>query len=111
MLIFSGLPLLLLGYIILFDVPDRRFLRIANFASLCVVLQVLFMRFNVVIGGQMISKSEPRLRGLPFQLVREGRHGPCPHHPGRAFRTYFILSRLLPIFSDDASSASGSRKR
>ena len=111
MLIFSGLPLLLLGYIILFDVPDRRFLRIANFASLCVVLQVLFMRFNVVIGGQMISKSDRGYVDFHFEWFAKEGMVPALIILAAPFVTYFILSRFLPIFGDDALSASGSGKR
>lgn len=111
MLIFSGLPLLLLGYIILFDVTDRRFVKIANFASLCVVLQVLFMRFNVVIGGQMISKSDRGYVDFHFEWFAKEGMVPALIILAAPFVTYFILSRFLPIFSDDVLSSSGDGKR
>ena len=111
MLIFSGLPLLLLGYIVLFDVTDRRFVKLANFASLCIVFQVLLMRFNVVIGGQMISKSDRGYVDFHFEwFAREGMV-PALLILAAPFVTYFILSRFLPIFSDDALSSSGNGKR
>ena len=111
MLIFSGLPLLLLGYIVLFDVTDRRFVKIANFASLCVVLQVLFMRFNVVIGGQMISKSDRGYVDFHFEWFAKEGLVPALIILAAPFVTYFIICRFLPIFSDDALSASGNGKR
>lgn len=108
MLVLSGLPLLLLAYVVLFDVADRRFLKVANFAALCIVLQVLLMRFNVVIGGQMISKSDRGYVDFHFEwLAREGVL-PALIILAAPFVTYWVLSRFLPIFSDDVLSASGS---
>jgi Ni/Fe-hydrogenase subunit HybB-like protein len=104
MLVLSGLPLLLLGYVVLFDVPDRRFFRIANFAALCIVLQVLLMRFNVVIGGQMISKSDRGYVDFHFEwFAREG-VVPALIILTAPFVTYWVISRFLPIFSDDTIS-------
>lgn len=107
MLVFSGLPLLLLGYVVLFNVSDRRFVKIANFAALCIVIQVLLMRFNVVIGGQMISKSDRGYVDFHFEwLAREG-VVPALIILSAPFVTYWILSRFIPVFSDDALSAGG----
>ena len=106
MLIFSGLPLLLLGYVVLFDVSDRRFLKVANFAALCIVIPVLLMRFNAVIGGQMISKSDRGYVDFHFEwLAREGVI-PALIILAAPFVTYWIISRFLPIFSDDALASS-----
>lgn len=105
MLILSGLPLLLLGYVVLFDVPDRRFFKVANFAALCIVLQVLLMRFNVVIGGQMISKSDRGYVDFHFEwFAREG-VVPALIILAAPFVTYWVVSRFLPIFSDDKLSS------
>lgn len=105
MLVLSGLPLLLLGYVVLFDVPDRRFFKIANFAALCIVLQVLLMRFNVVIGGQMISKSDRGYVDFHFEwFAREG-VVPALIILAAPFVTYWVVSRFLPIFSDDKLSS------
>ncbi|MBI1283436.1 MAG: polysulfide reductase [Thiobacillus sp.] len=106
MLVLSGLPLLLLGYVVLFDVTDRRFFRIANFAALSIVLQVLLMRFNVVIGGQMISKSDRGYVDFHFEwFAREGVI-PALIILAAPFVTYWVISRFLPIFSDDTISTS-----
>jgi Ni/Fe-hydrogenase subunit HybB-like protein len=111
MLLFSAVPLLLLGYVVLFHVPDSRFLKIANFASLCAVLQVLFMRYNVVIGGQMISKSDRGYADFHFEWFAKEGLVPSIIILSAPFITYFIISRFLPIFSDDALSTSGTGER
>jgi predicted membrane protein len=90
-----------LGYVALSEVSGRRLLQLTNLAALCVVLQVLLMRFNVVVGGQMISKSD---RGyVPFHFHPLGREGLimatiilCA-----PFVTYYVVSRLVPVFNDD----------
>jgi hypothetical protein len=107
MLIFSGLPLLLLGYVVLFDVADRRFLKVANLAALCIVIQVLLMRFNVVIGGQMISKSDRGYVDFHFEWIAREGVIPALVILAAPFVTYWVLSRFLPIFSDDALSSTG----
>lgn len=106
MMIFSGLPLLLLGYVVLFDVTDKRFVKIANFASLCIVIQVLLMRFNVVIGGQMISKSDRGYVDFHFEWLAKEGVIPALIILAAPFVTYWIVSRFLPIFKDDAISSS-----
>ncbi len=101
MLLFSGIPLILLGYITLTEIRGRRLLRLINLAASCVVLQVLLMRFNVVIGGQMIAKSD---RGyVDFHLQWLGREGAfmaaiilCA-----PFVTYYVVSRWLPVLNID----------
>ncbi|NQV20678.1 MAG: polysulfide reductase NrfD, partial [Rhodospirillales bacterium] len=57
-LILSVGPLILLGFVVLSNVRGKALLYLANLGSLLLLVQVLFMRFNVVIGGQLISKSE-----------------------------------------------------
>jgi Ni/Fe-hydrogenase subunit HybB-like protein len=101
MLLFSGIPLIALGYVALSQVSGRRLLRMVNLAALCVVLQVLFMRFNVVVGGQMISKSDRGYVDFHFQwFAREGLIMAaiilCA-----PFVTYYVISRWLPVFNDD----------
>ena len=55
--IFSVIPLLILGWLCLTHVKDSIYRAAALFLSLMLLLQVLFMRWNVVIGGQLMSKS------------------------------------------------------
>ena len=71
--IFSFLPLILLGVLSLADVRGKALQYLAFISSIMLLIQVYCMRWNVVIGGQMISKSE---RGFVFYhphfLEKEG---------------------------------------
>jgi len=53
----SVLPVLLLGWLCLFKLRDSVFKFFAAAVSFILLLQVLLMRWNVVIGGQLMSKS------------------------------------------------------
>lgn len=53
----SVIPLLLLGALCLIRMKDSLFVGLSAVVSFILLLQVLFMRWNVVIGGQLISKS------------------------------------------------------
>ena len=57
----SVLPLVLLGVTALFPIAEKRRTVLGFLASLLVLIGVFAMRWNVVIGGQLISKS---LRGF-----------------------------------------------
>ncbi len=96
-LLFSVVPFLLIGYVALVKLKDHTTLVLTNVGSLLLVLQVLFMRYNVVIGGQLISKSE---RGfVDYQWHFLGREGIlvvalifiAP------FVLYYLISRFIPI--------------
>nr|VFK23260.1 MAG: Predicted membrane protein [Candidatus Kentron sp. MB]VFK28396.1 MAG: Predicted membrane protein [Candidatus Kentron sp. MB]VFK74234.1 MAG: Predicted membrane protein [Candidatus Kentron sp. MB] len=100
MFVCSLIPILIGGYIVLTRVGGKILLYLANISCLLVVLQVLLMRFNVVIGGQMISGSE---RGLvPFHFDWFGKEGVLTAMVllSMPFVLYLIISRLIPIFSD-----------
>lgn len=72
-LVFSVIPLCLLGYVVLTRAGANLLRIMAPIISVMILMQVLLMRWNVVIGGQLISKSE---RGIvffqPAWLEREG---------------------------------------
>ena len=71
------IPLILLGIVVLMDryMDDRIRNTLTMVSSLLLLLQVLAMRWNVVIGGQMFSKSMTRLpRDLRARNVRKGGH-------------------------------------
>ncbi len=57
-MILSVIPFLLLGYVSIRKVSDSLMRIIAPVASVMILLQVLLMRWNVVIGGQLMSKSQ-----------------------------------------------------
>src|SRR5574338_418614 len=66
-------PLLTLGYVSLFRVRDRVSTAITTACGLLVVVGVFAMRWNVVVGGQTISKS---LRGyVSYEWIFGGREG------------------------------------
>ncbi len=53
----SGVSFLLLAVLVIFPVKRKLMGLLAGIASLLVLLQVFCMRWNVVIGGQLLSKS------------------------------------------------------
>jgi len=61
MLICSGIPLVLLGLVSLKPMDSLMRNRLGLISSALILLQVFAMRWNVVVGGQLFSKS---LRGL-----------------------------------------------
>jgi Ni/Fe-hydrogenase subunit HybB-like protein len=73
LLLCSLVPFILLSVIVLFRPPRRWFNSLLFVSSVLLLSQVLLMRWNVVIGGQLVSKS---FRGfteyLPGILEKEG---------------------------------------
>lgn len=73
MIICSAIPLVLLGFVSLKKMEDLTRNKLGIICSVLILIQVLAMRWNVVIGGQLFSKS---LRGLtsyaPTVLGKEG---------------------------------------
>jgi predicted membrane protein len=83
------IPLLVLGYISLFRVQRRVSTVISTVIGVMVVVGVFAMRWNVVVGGQSISKS---LRGyVEYEWIFGGREG--------IFMAALILCLPLAIFS------------
>ena len=56
--IFSVIPFIALGILSLVKLPDRIVKVWGSVISAMILIQVLLMRWNVVIGGQLMSKSE-----------------------------------------------------
>jgi len=56
--IFSVIPFVALGILSLVKLPDGGVKFFGSLVSLMILVQVLLMRWNVVIGGQLMSKSE-----------------------------------------------------
>lgn len=72
-LIGSVVPLILLGVVWEFKLPSRARNFVVALCSSLVLIQVLAMRWNVVIGGQILSKSQ---RGfLPLEIDILGKEG------------------------------------
>jgi len=71
--VFSIIPFFLLACLCLINFKDKLILFFAPIVSLMILLQVLLMRWNVVIGGQLMSNST---RGqVSFYPTWEGREG------------------------------------
>jgi len=96
-----GIPLLLLAVAVLSPVSHRLRMSLASVSSLVILIQVLAMRWNVVIGGQLLSKS-----GVGF-------HDFTPHVPGHdgiiaaallftaPFVLLCVLVRIFPPFEQE----------
>ncbi len=101
----SATPFLVLGYVVLSNIRGRMMIHMANFGSFLLLMQVIVMRFNVVIGGQLISKSE---RGfVDFHWEFFGKEGVLTALVLLAapFVAYYVISRFIPIFETPAAEA------
>lgn len=103
-LIGSLIPLVLLGIISLRKLKDSTRIALASISSFLILIQVFAMRWNVVIGGQLFSKS---LRGFtsyePSFLGREGILVAIVLF-SLPFVTLYIISLILPIFNDEGEA-------
>jgi Ni/Fe-hydrogenase subunit HybB-like protein len=106
-LVLSIIPLFLLGYVVLSRIGGKALLYLANLGSLMLVLQVLFMRFNVVVGGQLISKSERGFVDFHWEFfAREGILTVALIFTG-PFILYYLIGLFIPIFEKAPAPASG----
>ncbi len=95
----SVLPLLILGVMGLIKLKDTLYSSLAAIVSAILLIQVLIMRWNVVIGGQLMSKSA---RGYTeFHPEWFGKEGFLAVIAVMAlpFLTLFILSKIFPFWS------------
>lgn len=100
--ILAVVPIIILGVVVLSNITGRLMLWLANLSAALLVLQVLVMRFNVVAGGQLISKSG---RGfVDFHWALLGREGILVAALTliAPFVVYYLLSRFIPIFEEPA---------
>jgi Ni/Fe-hydrogenase subunit HybB-like protein len=100
-IIFSVIPFLFLSWMNLFRLSDTLVRIFAPVVSLMILFQVLLMRWNVVIGGQLMSKSE---RGAvyfhPEWLEKEGIL-PAIIIMALPLVILFLLSKILPFWQED----------
>lgn len=76
--VFSLIPFVVLGVLCLIKFKDRVILFFAPIVSLMILLQVLLMRWNVVIGGQLMSNStRGQVEFVPEMMGREGILAAC----------------------------------
>lgn len=99
--IFSLIPFLLLTWMNLFRLGDTMIRVFAPLVSLMILFQVLLMRWNVVIGGQLMSKSE---RGAvyfhPEWLEKEGIL-PAILIMALPLVILYVLSKVFPFWQED----------
>ncbi|MHA1166045.1 MAG: hypothetical protein ACTSP0_10770 [Alphaproteobacteria bacterium] len=90
----------LASFTVLSNFGGKTLLYLANLGSLMLLLQVLFMRYNVVIGGQLISKSERGFVTFHWELLgSEGILTQVIIFSG-PFIAYYIISRFIPVFGE-----------
>ncbi len=112
LLLGAAVPLILLGYVSLMAPSRRTATIIATGAAALVVIGVFAMRWNVVVGGQLISKS---LRGyVEYEWIWGGREGVAMAGVilTLPFFLFAALARLLPPWvpaeaAEEAPEAAG----
>jgi len=104
-LIFSVIPFLLLTWMNLFRLRDSLVRIFAPLVAAMILFQVLLMRWNVVIGGQLMSKSE---RGAVFfhpeWLDKEGIL-PALVIMALPLVILYLLGKVLPFWQEDDPAA------
>jgi len=103
--IFSLIPFLLLSWMNLFRLGEKLVRFLAPVISVMILFQVLLMRWNVVIGGQLMSKSE---RGAVFfhpeWFEKEGIL-PAIIIMVLPLVILYVLSKIFPLWLEDDPAA------
>lgn len=103
----SVIPLVVLGFVVLKPMSDMLRNRLGLICSALILIQVLAMRWNVVVGGQLFSKS---LRGLtsymPTFLGREGILVAVILFT-MPFVVMYVFNLILPLFENKGEEAQG----
>ncbi|MBI5486334.1 MAG: polysulfide reductase NrfD [Deltaproteobacteria bacterium] len=101
-LVFSLVPFLLLGLNALFRFRDAVSNAILWIASVMLLVQVLLMRWNVVIGGQLVSKSYRGFTSyMPGVFEREGLAVAVVIFT-IPFGLLYVFHRFVPLFPPEA---------
>jgi Ni/Fe-hydrogenase subunit HybB-like protein len=99
------IPFILLGIVVMMDKYLHERLRntLCIASSILLLIQVFAMRWNIVIGGQLLSKSFRGLRS-PYSPEVFGREGVLMAIALMLlpFLLLWLFNRVLPIFGDDA---------
>ena len=103
----SVIPLVALGFVALKPMPDMLRNRLGLMCSALILVQVFAMRWNVVVGGQLFSKS---MRGLtsymPTLLGREGILVAVILF-SLPFVVMYVFNLILPLFENKGEEAQG----
>lgn len=101
----SVIPLFLLGILCIVPLKKSLYNVLATVTSVLLLLQVLFMRWNVVIGGQLMSKSA---RGYtefhPEWFHREGIIAVIVVM-AIPFIILFVLGKIFPFWAEDVKKS------
>jgi Ni/Fe-hydrogenase subunit HybB-like protein len=100
--ILSVVPFLILGYVVLSSVKGRLMLYLSNIGAALLLTQVLFMRFNVVVGGQLISKSERGFVDYHFEIFEKEGLLTAAVLLAAPLVAYYVISRFIPVFEEPA---------
>lgn len=101
--IFSVIPFILLAILSLVKLKDKIILIFAPIASLMILIQVLLMRWNVVVGGQLMSNStRGQVSFVPEWIGREGILAAIVIMMAPIV-ILFILSKIFPLWGDEKS--------
>ena len=105
----SLVPLILLGFVALKNMSDKTRTNLGLLCSFLILVQVLAMRWNVVIGGQLFSKS---MRGLtsytPTILGREGLLIGIILF-SMPFIVMYVFNLLIPFWQKSSADDNGSQ--
>ena len=100
--VLSLIPFIVLGYLSIKNVSRATLLTVAPIISFMLLIQVLFMRWNVVIGGQIMAKSE---RGFatyhPLWFEKEGILVTIIMLVAPIV-TLWLLSKIFPLWESDS---------
>lgn len=99
-------PLFVLGWLVFFKIKEPAYITWSAVVCLVLLLQVLFMRWNVIIGGQLMSKSA---RGYtefhPEWFDKEGILAVIGVM-AVPFLFLFVLSKIFPLWGTSNSDVS-----
>ena len=101
----SLFPTVLMAFVVLSDMRGKKMLYLANFGALLLFLQVLVMRFNVVVGGQLISKSDRGFQQFHWEFFSVEGVLPMLVIFAAPFVAYYVISRFLPVLGEPARPA------
>ncbi len=106
LIVFSLVPFLLLAIAVLFRVGVRLSNNLTWIAATMLLVQVALMRWNVVVGGQLISKSDHGFK--TFEVEVWGREGIVVAAVIMAmpFLVMIVFNLIAPIFPDAVKKAS-----
>ena len=100
MVILSFVPMVLLGVVAIFRVRDKIILYLSTLGAFLLFLQVLVMRFNVVIGGQLISKSGRGFVDFHWEIFGKEGIVTAAVILAAPFVACYVISRFIPIFEE-----------